>query len=185
MPFVFPTLLEAWGYDGHRRINYLASMQLKGPFGQFLKNNSDPLKWYAVAPDYNKDIDSQEFHRHFIDTDYYDVYPFTKIPRNYEDLVSRYGEDKIRKYGIAPWTINETCERIIDLLKKNQFEKAIYNMGVVGHYIADLHNPLHTIINYNGQFTGNDGVHKRWEHRLVDEYVKKIKFNTFPYSTKQ
>lgn len=174
MPFVFPTLLEAWGYDGHRRINYLASMQLKGPFGQFLKNNSDPLKWYAVAPDYNKDIDSQEFHRHFIDTDYYDVYPFTKIPRNYEDLVSRYGEDKIRKYGIAPWTINETCERIIDLLKKNQFEKAIYNMGVVGHYIADLHNPLHTIINYNGQFTGNDGVHKRWEHRLVDEYVKKI-----------
>ena len=175
MPFVFPTLLEAWGYDGHRRINYLASMQLKGPFGQFLKNNSDPLKWYAVAPDYNKDIDSQEFHRHFIDTDYYDVYPFTKIPRNYEDLVSRYGEDKIRKYGIAPWTINETCERIIDLLKKNQFEKAIYNMGVVGHYIADLHNPLHTIINYNGQFTGNDGVHKRWEHRLVDEYVKKIK----------
>ena len=138
-------------------------------------NNSDPLKWYAVAPDYNKDIDSQEFHRHFIDTDYYDVYPFTKIPRNYEDLVSRYGEDKIRKYGIAPWTINETCERIIDLLKKNQFEKAIYNMGVVGHYIADLHNPLHTIINYNGQFTGNDGVHKRWEHRLVDEYVKKIK----------
>ena len=175
MPFVFPTLLEAWGYDGHRRINYLASMQLKGPFGQFLKNNSDPLKWYAVAPDYNKDIDSEEFHRHFIDTDYYDVYPFTKIPRNYEDLVSRYGEDKIRKYGIAPWTINETCERIIDLLKKNQFEKAIYNMGVVGHYIADLHNPLHTIINYNGQFTGNDGVHKRWEHRLVDEYVKKIK----------
>ena len=174
MPFVFPTLLEAWGYDGHRRINYLASMQLKGPFGQFLKNNSDPLKWYAVAPDYNKDIDSQEFHRHFIDTDYYDVYPFTKIPRNYEDLVSRYGEDKIRKYGIAPWAINETCERIIDLLKKNQFEKAIYNMGVVGHYIADLHNPLHTIINYNGQFTGNDGVHKRWEHRLVDEYVKKI-----------
>ena len=175
MPFVFPALLEAWGNDGHRRINYLASMQLKGPFGQFLKNNSDPLKWYAVAPDYNKDIDSQEFHRHFIDTDYYDVYPFTKIPRNYEDLVSRYGEEKIRKYGIAPWTINETCERIIDLLKKNQFEKAIYNMGVVGHYIADLHNPLHTIINYNGQFTGNDGVHKRWEHRLVDEYVKKIK----------
>ena len=174
MPFVFPTILEAWGYDGHRRINYLASMQLKGPFGQFLKNNSDPLKWYAVAPDYNKDIDSQELHRQFIDTDYYDVYPFTKIPRNYEDLVSRYGEDKIRKYGIAPWTINETCERIIDLLKKNQFEKAIYNMGVVGHYIADLHNPLHTIINYNGQFTGNDGVHKRWEHRLVDEYVKKI-----------
>ena len=171
----YPITVGAWGLAGHRLINYKASRYLKGSFGQFLKSNSEALKWYGAAPDYNKDIDSEEFHRHFIDTDYYDVYPFTKIPRNYEDLVSRYGEDKIRKYGIAPWTINETCERIIDLLKKNQFEKAIYNMGVVGHYIADLHNPLHTIINYNGQFTGNDGVHKRWEHRLVDEYVKKIK----------
>ena len=175
VPLALTSFIGAWGYDGHRRINYIASKQLKGSFGQFLKNNSDPLKWYAVAPDYNKDIDSEEFHRHFIDADYYDEYPFTKIPKKYEELISLYGEDKIRKYGIAPWAINETCERIIDLLKKNQLEEAIYNMGVVGHYIADLHMPLHTVINYNGQFSGNDGIHKRWEHRLVDEYVKKIK----------
>ena len=175
VPLALTSFVGAWGYDGHRRINYIASKQLKGPFGQFLKNNSDPLKWYAVAPDYNKDIDSEEFHRHFIDADYYDEYPFTKIPKKYEELISLYGEDKIRKYGIAPWAINETCERIIDLLTKNQLEEAIYNMGVVGHYIADLHMPLHTVINYNGQFSGNDGIHKRWEHRLVDEYVKKIK----------
>ena len=175
VPLALTSFVGAWGYDGHRRINYIASKQLKGPFGQFLKNNSDPLKWYAVAPDYNKDIDSEEFHRHFIDADYYDEYPFTKIPKKYEELISLYGEDKIRKYGIAPWAINETCERIIVLLKKNQLEEAIYNMGVVGHYIADLHMPLHTVINYNGQFSGNDGIHKRWEHRLVDEYVKKIK----------
>ena len=175
VPLALTSFIGAWGYDGHRQINYIASKQLKGPFGQFLKNNSDPLKWYAVAPDYNKDIDSEEFHRHFIDADYYDEYPFTKIPKKYEELISLYGEDKIRKYGIAPWAINETCERIIDLLKKNQLEEAIYNMGVVGHYIADLHMPLHTVINYNGQFSGNDGIHKRWEHRLVDEYVKKIK----------
>ena len=175
VPLALTSFVGAWGYDGHRRINYIASKQLKGPFGQFLKNNSDPLKWYAVAPDYNKDIDSEEFHRHFIDADYYDEYPFTKIQKKYEELISLYGEDKIRKYGIAPWAINETCERIIDLLKKNQLEEAIYNMGVVGHYIADLHMPLHTVINYNGQFSGNDGIHKRWEHRLVDEYVKKIK----------
>ena len=58
IPLILATFVRAWGFDGHRRINYIASKQLKGPFGQFLKNNSDPLKWYAVAPDYNKDIDS-------------------------------------------------------------------------------------------------------------------------------
>ena len=29
--------------------------------------------------------------------------------------------------------------------------------------------------NYNGQLTGNDGIHFRWEGRMVDEYVKSIR----------
>tara|TARA_B110000444_G_C18812632_1_gene583460 strand:+ start:268 stop:1128 length:861 start_codon:yes stop_codon:yes gene_type:complete len=169
------SFIGAWGYDGHRRINYIASRQLNGPLGLFLKQNSEPLKWYAVAPDYNKKIDKEEFHRHFIDSDFYDEYPFDKIPKNYSTLVSKYGEDNIKKYGIAPWTIKEICDRIIDLLKKNQFEEAIYNMGILGHYISDIHMPLHTVINYDGQFSGNEGIHKRWELHLVNKYIKNIK----------
>ena len=169
------SFIGAWGYDGHRRINYIASKQINGPFGLFLKQNSEPLKWYAVAPDYNKKIDKEEFHKHFIDSDFYDKYPFDNIPKNYSTLVSKYGEDNIKKYGIAPWTIKETSDRIIDLLKRNQFEEAVYNMGVLGHYISDLHMPLHTVINYDGQFSGNEGIHKRWELHLVNKYIKNIK----------
>ena len=169
------SFIGAWGYDGHRRINYIASRQINGPFGQFLKQNSQPLKWYAVTPDYNKKIDKEEFHKHFIDSDFYDDYPFDNIPKNYSTLVSKYGEDNIKKYGIAPWTIKETSDRIIDLLKRNQFEEAVYNMGVLGHYISDLHMPLHTVINYDGQFSGNEGIHKRWELHLVNKYIKNIK----------
>jgi len=169
------SFIGAWGYDGHRRINYIASRQINGPFGQFLKQNSEPLKWYAVTPDYNKKIDKEEFHKHFIDSDFYDKYPFDNIPKNYSTLVSKYGEDNIKKYGIAPWTIKETSDRIIDLLKRNQFEEAVYNMGVLGHYISDLHMPLHTVINYDGQFSGNEGIHKRWELHLVNKYIKNIK----------
>jgi hypothetical protein len=169
------SFVGAWGYDGHRRINYTASRQLKGPFGQFLKKNSEPLKWYGVAPDYNKSIDKEEFHRHFIDSDFYDQYPFDNIPEDYSSLVLKFGENNVRKYGVAPWAIKETCDRIIDLLKKNQFEAAVYNMGVLGHYISDLHMPLHNVINYNGQFSGNEGIHKRWEVHLVNKYIKNIK----------
>ena len=169
------SFIGAWGYDGHRRINYIASRQINGSFGQFLKQNSEPLKWYAVTPDYNKKIDKEEFHKHFIDSDFYDDYPFNNIPKNYSTLVSKYGEDNIKKYGIAPWTIKETSDRIIDLLKRNQFEEAVYNMGVLGHYISDLHMPLHTVINYDGQFSGNEGIHKRWELHLVNKYIKNIK----------
>jgi hypothetical protein len=167
--------IGAWGYDGHRRINYIASRQISGSFGLFLKQNSEPLKWYGVAPDYNKKIDKEEFHRHFIDSDFYDEYPFDDIPKNYSTLLSKYGEANIKKYGMAPWTIKETCDRIIELLKKNQFEEAVYNMGVLGHYVSDLHMPLHTVINYDGQFSGNNGIHKRWELHLVNKYIENIK----------
>ena len=135
-PFVFPTLLEAWGYDGHRRINYLASMQLKGPFGQFLKNNSDPLKWYAVAPDYNKDIDPNEFHRHFIDTDYYDDYPFSKIPKEYEKLVEQYGEENIRNlinmyHSLDDAGMQQMMKMVVNFSQSTDLATSFVSVGVL------------------------------------------------------
>jgi len=38
----------------------------------------------------------------------------------------------------------------------------------IGHYIADAHVPLHTTENYNGQLTGQDGIHAFWESRLPE-----------------
>lgn len=175
IPLVLTSFAGAWGYDGHRQINYKASRQLNGPFGRFLRQHSEPLKWYAAAPDYNKKVDPGEFHRHFIDADYYDVFPFNKIPKDYDTLIAIYGEDAVKKYGIAPWAIERRSNLIIDMMKQGRWDDAVYHMGVLGHYIADLHQPLHTILNYDGQFTGNDGIHFRWEERLVEEYIHTIK----------
>ena len=31
--------------------------------------------------------------------------------------------------------------------------------------------PLHVVENYNGQLSGNTGIHKRWEADMVDRYL--------------
>ncbi|MDV7394189.1 hypothetical protein RZS08_22605, partial [Arthrospira platensis SPKY1] len=41
----------------------------------------------------------------------------------------------------------------------------------MGHYIGDAHVPLHTTENYNGQMTGQDGIHAFWESRLVELFA--------------
>ena len=41
----------------------------------------------------------------------------------------------------------------------------------IGHYIGDAHVPLHTTENYNGQMTGQDGIHGFWESRLPELYA--------------
>ncbi|MEQ9229862.1 MAG: S1/P1 Nuclease, partial [Cyclobacteriaceae bacterium] len=38
----------------------------------------------------------------------------------------------------------------------------------LGHYIGDAHVPLHTTENYNGQLTGQYGIHGFWESRLPE-----------------
>ena len=68
--FILPSILTGWGYEGHRRINYLASRQLKGPFGRFLMQHSDKLKLYGPVPDYIKGLDRSGYHHHFIDADF-------------------------------------------------------------------------------------------------------------------
>jgi hypothetical protein len=61
------------------------------------------------------------------------------------------------------------------MLKNKRWDEAIFHMSTLGHYISDIHVPLHVVENYNGQLTGNDGIHFRWEGRMVDEYVKSIR----------
>ena len=81
----------------------------------------------------------------------------------------------VGKWGYVPWAIDETCSRVIYMLKNKRWDEAIFYMSTLGHYISDIHVPLHVVENYNGQLTGNDGIHFRWEGRMVDEYVKSIR----------
>jgi hypothetical protein len=37
----------------------------------------------------------------------------------------------------------------------------------IGHYVADMHQPLHLTRNYNGQLTGNYGIHARYEGQMI------------------
>ena len=60
---------------------------------------------------------------------------------------------------------------------KYQLQKAFETKNVdlilkyaseIGHYIGDAHVPLHTTENYNGQLTGQRGIHGLWESRIVE-----------------
>jgi len=168
------TQLFGWGYDVHRRITRSAVQAVPGEFGDFLIQNIEDLSYHAADPDFWKAADPNEGYRHFIDADLYDEYPFDNIPRNIDSIYSKYGEENISNFGIAPWNINDYCNRLTELFSAGQWEESIYAMAALSHYVADIHMPLHTCANYNGQLTGNEGVHFRWETPMVMQYVTYI-----------
>ncbi len=44
----------------------------------------------------------------------------------------------------------------------------------LGHYIGDSHMPLHVTRNYNGQYSGQSGVHSRYESNLIGTFQNQI-----------
>jgi len=171
---LFIGVLCGWGYEGHRRINRVAGTLVPGQFGEFILAYQDTLVNHAPDPDRWRKTDPEEGYRHYIDMDYYGSYPFDRVTHNLEELRREYGKKKVLEWGIAPWTIEGYCQRITERLKKQEWHEALLDMAVLGHYMADIHMPLHVVANYNGQLTGNTGIHFRWETQMVNRYVTRI-----------
>ena len=47
--------------------------------------------------------------------------------------------------------------------------------AIMTHYVSDGHVPLHAVVNYNGQLSGQDGVHARWEADLFERRRASLK----------
>ena len=117
--------------------------------------------------------------RHFLDTDHYEKKaPIDTIPYSWNNAVLKYSEDTLLAYGIVTWHL----QRIQLQLTKAMVEKNLYLIlklsADLGHYAADLHVPLHSTENYNGQLTAQEGIHSLWESRLYELYESDYDFFT-------
>jgi len=75
------------------------------------------------------------------------------------------------EYGILPYHLVEYQNRLKNAFVRQDLKKIIRLAGELGHYIGDAHVPLHTTVNYNGQLTGQDGIHAFWETRIPELFA--------------
>ncbi|RRN77157.1 S1/P1 Nuclease [Pseudoxanthomonas sp. SGD-10] len=161
-------LFCSWGFMAHRKINRMAVFTLPKELIGFYKSNIDYITENAVNPDKRRYTDSLEAHRHYIDLDHYGISPFDSIPKRWNDAIKKYSEDTLKNYGIVPWHIERTYYRLVKAFETQDSSAILRLSADLGHYIADAHVPLHTTENYNGQLTGQMGIHAFWESRLPE-----------------
>lgn len=161
---------EAWGFWAHKRINRIAVFTLPEKMIGFYKSNIDYITENAVKPDKLRYVDKNEAPRHYIDIDYYGVYPFDSMPRKWDEAVSKYSEDTLKAYGIVPWHIQVVYYRLVKAFKEHQSNDIIKQSTYLGHYIADACVPLHAAVNYNGQMTAQHGIHALWESKIPEQF---------------
>lgn len=169
--------IGTWGFYGHKRINRIAVFTLPPALFGFYKEHIEFLTEHAVDPDKRRYAVDGEAQCHYIDLDRYyssGEDPFIIIPRKWNDAVAKYSEDTLQKHGIVPWHINVMKMRLQKAFESQNVDLILKYSADIGHYIGDAHVPLHTTENYNGQLTGQKGIHGLWESRLVeinaDEY---------------
>ncbi len=163
--------VKAWGFWAHQRINRMAVFTLPPQMMHFYKKNIDYLTDHAVDPDMRRYAVDGEAARHYIDVDHYGEYPFEMVPRKWQDAVDKFTEDSLMAYGIVPWHIQRHYFWLVDAFREENPAKILKASADIGHYISDSNVPLHTTENYNGQFTGQKGIHGLWESRLVELFA--------------
>lgn len=168
----------AWGFFGHKQINKMAVFGLPPSMIGFYKKHIAYITNHAVDPDKRRYINKEEAQRHYIDCDYYGLHPFDSLPEQWTKAVEKYTEDTLRAYGILPWQIELTVNRLTRAFKNENSELILHYSADLGHYVADAHVPLHTTANYNGQLTNQIGIHGFWESRLPELFSADYNFFT-------
>jgi hypothetical protein len=180
--FVIPSQASAWGFFGHEYINRMAVFTLPPDMVVFYKFYIGYIVENSVNPDKRRSAVKEEAPRHYLDADIYNkLYNDSavfKLPRYWKDAVEKFTEDTLMLYGIAPWHIFKMKEELTHAFKKQDIPRILRLSAELGHYVGDANVPLHTTENYNGQLTGQIGIHGFWESRLPELFSEEYELWT-------
>ncbi len=135
---------------------------------RFFKGHIRYIEENAVNPDERRYAVAGEAPRHYIDLDVYGDSALARLPRFWPQAVKQYSEDTLMAYGIVPWHIQLVKYQLTEAFKGRDAARILRLAADLGHYVADANVPLHTTENYNGQLTGQTGIHGLWESRLPE-----------------
>lgn len=167
-------LLISWGSTGHKKISENTTLSFFQQMSQFTAWPAY-LASHASDADYRKDSDPSEAPKHYIDIDMYaDFNNYGRIPQTWDSIVAQNGSIWVFSQGILPWATLATYDSLKNAFLHYNWTKAMFFAADLGHYVADGHMPLHITKNYDGDNTGNSGIHSRYESTMISGYNSQI-----------
>ncbi|MFQ5989851.1 MAG: hypothetical protein ACE5K9_08050 [Candidatus Methylomirabilales bacterium] len=169
----WPLPADGWGLEAHVLINRAACTTLPQPLRPFFMRHQAFIGEHGKDPDTVLTIRDGEAERirHWFDLDELDRFPFKQIPRNTQKALAKYGRQRLEAAGLLPWRIAELYTNLVRAMRDSNWRRVPLLAAHLGHYVADGHQPLHTTTNYDGQLTGNRGIHKRFENEMIHRHL--------------
>ena len=179
-----PAPAQAWGADAHHAIMERAIALLPAEIRPLFEKRRAEVVERVLDPDTWRTAGFEvEDPNHFLDIDVpaYGPYPFAALPRDYDAAVLTFGIQTVRRNGLLPWRTAEMYGNLRRAFEAYRTPTASGQQAIVhfsawmAHYGSDAHQPLHGVANYNGQLTGQVGVHARFETTLFERYRSRLR----------
>jgi hypothetical protein len=170
---LFDLPASAWGGAGHEAITRLAAQRLDDDcLKNFFTAHLSTVVVESTAPDRWKETDPDEGSRHYLNLDV--EARAGDYPHVYSEAVRRYGLDAAVRQGLVPWRAEEMATLLFERFSRSDARGAAETAGHLSHYIGDAYSPLHSTRNYDGQLTGNPGLHARWESDMPYTFRREL-----------
>jgi hypothetical protein len=189
MCVLVPVRAFAWGAATHRLIMARAIDLLPQELKPFFDHYRDEIVLRSNDPDLWRNVPfAEEDPNHFINfgVPEYGKPPFVELPRERGTAVAKFGQATVLRLGVLPWRIEEmagSLRRGFEGMGRHglyDISNVVLFAAVAGHYLQDATQPFHTSINYDGQLTGNNGIHSRFERDLVEKFATRIHLTPTP-----
>jgi hypothetical protein len=182
-----PQPAAAWGTAAHRHIMARAIDLLPVELKPFFLQHKDELVMRVIDPDLFRVLGWEEDPNHFVNFGAKELgeYPFKELPREYGAAIEKFGMATLRRNGLLPWRQQEefgNLRRAFEGFTRETYGpgNAVLFAAVMSHYIQDAHQPLHASVNYDGQMTGNTGIHARFETALFERFQSRLTIRSAP-----
>jgi len=159
---------SSWGFLVHRTINQIAIYTLPEPLRSFFHKDKAYMVFNSVRPDVRRNTDKTEGSKHFIDLEKYGPNAVNEMPMDWATAVKKYSEDTLKEYGWGPYNAIMQLNNLTKAFKSGNSDSIYFYAADLAHYISDLHVPLHTTDNHDGQLTGQKGMHALWESTIPE-----------------
>ena len=178
-----PSPVRAWGFEAHQfiaaRAIALLPPEIRPMFeanrAVFVERSIDPDTWRTAGF-------TNEEPNHFLDLDWegYGPYPHAALPRDYTAAIAKFGRQRIEDNGTVPWRTEEMYGNLRRAFEAYPRRGAFGRFDIIQfaawmtHYVSDAHVPFHAVFNYDGQLTGQNGIHARFESFLFERYETQL-----------
>jgi hypothetical protein len=185
---LLPSNASAWGSNAHREIMRRAIDLLPPEIKPFFVAHRDEIVFRAIDPDTWRLVGwEEEEPNHFVNFGAPELgRSGTDMPRDHTAALQKFGAMTLKRLGTMPWREAEmfgNLQRAFESLGKGNawaVQDVVVFAAAASHYLQDGAQPLHAANNYDGQLTGQRGLHSRFEAELFERFESRLVLTPAP-----